>query len=75
MWRLWRSTRQANEFSVEIEAHIAHEAERLREQGLSERDARDAARRAFGNVTKAKEQFYESGRWLFWDHLSRDVRY
>jgi macrolide transport system ATP-binding/permease protein len=38
-------------------------------------DARAAARRAFGNVMQAKECFYESGRWLWWDHFWRDVRY
>src|ERR1700719_279640 len=34
-----------------------------------------AARRAFGNVTRAEERFYESSRWLWWDHLVQDIRY
>jgi macrolide transport system ATP-binding/permease protein len=49
--------------------------ERLREQGLSEEEARATARRSFGNVMQAEERFYESGRWLWWDHLWQDVRY
>jgi hypothetical protein len=67
--------RKASDFSAEIEAHLQLETERLREQGMSEEDARAAARRAFGNVTKIQELFYESGRWLWWDYLWRDIRY
>ena len=71
---MFRRKRKAGDFSAEIEAHIRLEAERLREQGLSEKDARAAASRAFGNVTQAQEQFYESGRWLWWDCLWQDLR-
>ena len=67
--------RRPSDFKTEIEAHIQLEAERLREQGMSEEGARAAAHRAFGNVTKTQERFYERGRWLFWDNLWRDVRY
>jgi putative ABC transport system permease protein len=64
-----------SEFSAEIEAHIQLETERLLEQGLNEEEARAAAHRAFGNVTQAQERFYESGRWLWWDHLWQDIRF
>jgi putative ABC transport system permease protein len=67
--------RKANDFSAEIEAHIQLEAERLRELGLSDEDARTGAHRAFGNVTRARERFYESSRWLWWDQFRQDVRY
>lgn len=72
---MFRRRRKANDFSAEIEAHIRLESERLQEQGLIERDARAAARRAFGNVTRVEEGFYESRRWLWWDHLVQDVRF
>ena len=72
---MFRRNRKANDFSAEIQAHIQLETERLREQGLSEDEARAAARRAFGNVTRAKERFYESHRWLWWDHLRQDLRF
>ncbi len=72
---MFRRKRKANDFSAEIEAHIQLESERLREQGLSEGEALAAARRAFGNVTRAEERFYESRRWLWWDHLRQDVRF
>ena len=67
--------RKANDFGAEIEAHIELEIERLRELGLSDEDARTAARRSFGNVTKAQERFYESSHWLWWDHFWQDIRF
>ncbi len=70
----WRKRRLAD-FSEEIKAHLELEAARLKEQGLSEAEARAAACRAFGNVTRAQERFYESRRWLVWDHLAQDVRF
>src|SRR5207253_11127037 len=72
---MFRRKRKASDFSSEMEAHIQLETDRLREQGVSEREARAAARRAFGNVTQAQERFYESGRWLFWDDLGQDLRF
>src|SRR5215469_402334 len=67
--------RTPGDFSDEIQAHLELEAERLRESGLSEAGARAAARRAFGNLARAQERFYERGRWLWWDHLWQDVRF
>src|SRR6266853_585023 len=67
--------RKLDDFTSEIEAHIQFEIERLRAQGLSEEDARATAHRSFGNVMQAEERFYESVRWLWWDHLWQDVRY
>ena len=67
--------RKLDDFSAEIEAHVQLETERLKEQGLSDEEALAIARRAFGNVTQARERFYESHRWLWWDHLCRDVHF
>lgn len=67
--------RKFDDFTSEIEAHLQLEIERLREQGLSEEEARAAARRSFGNLMLAEERFYESSRWLWWDHFWQDVRY
>src|SRR5438105_591231 len=72
---MFRRKRKPSDFSAEIQAHIQHESERLREQGLSEEEAQAAARRSFGNVMQAEEHFYESGRWLWWDHCWQDIRY
>jgi predicted permease len=72
---MFRRRRKLDDFSAEIQAHLKLEAERLQEQGLSYEEARAAAHRAFGNVTKAQERFYESGRWLWWDHSWLDLRF
>jgi len=70
-----RRKRSASDFSSEVEAHLQLESERLREQGLSEDEAKAKARRSFGNVLQAEERFYEAGRWLAWDHFCQDLRY
>src|SRR5712671_5204305 len=72
---MFRGKRKPSDFTSEIEAHLQLEIERLREQGLSEEDARATARRSFGNLMQAEERFYESHRWLGWDHISQDARY
>src|SRR5215472_5549509 len=70
----WRK-RKTSDFRDEIESHLQMETERLREHGLRDDDARAAARRAFGNVMQAQERFYESRRWLWWDHFCQDLRF
>lgn len=67
--------RKQSDFHAEIEAHIELEAERLREDGLTPSEAREAARRTFGNRTLAEERFYESRRWMLLDNVLRDVRF
>src|ERR1700688_4176255 len=67
--------RKLDDFNSEIEAHLQLEIERLCEQGQSEGQARATARRSFGNVMQAEERFYESSRWLWWDHFWHDIRY
>ncbi len=70
----WRKRKQTD-FNAEVAAHLALEVERLKELGMSDEEARTAARRAFGNVTRAEERFYESSRWVWWDQLRQDIRY
>jgi predicted permease len=72
---MFQRKRKASDFGAEIEAHIQLEIERLREQGLNYEDARTAARRMFGNVTRAQEHFHESSHWLGWDNFWQDLRY
>ena len=67
--------RTPDDFAAEIEAHLELESERLREQGLSAENARLAAQRSFGNATRARERFYESSRWLWWERFCQDARY
>jgi putative ABC transport system permease protein len=73
MWR-WRK-RTDEDFSEEIQANIALDIDRLMAEGMSPDDARTAALRAFGNITRAQERFYESRRVMWLDDLRRDMRY
>ena len=67
--------RKRSDFRAEIEAHLRMEADQLQAEGLNPAEAETAAQRAFGNRTRAEERFYESGRWMVWDHLVRDLRF
>jgi predicted permease len=72
---MFRRKRTVQDFTSEIQSHLQIESERLQAEGLSEDEARAAARRAFGNVLQAEERFYESRRSIWWDHLRQDARY
>ncbi len=76
MWRLnmWRKRKPAD-FQAELDAHLQLEADELRAEGASAGEADSAARRALGNRTSAEERFYESNRWMFGQHLLRDLRF
>ena len=65
--------RTDSDFLAEVESHIRLETDRLIEEGMTPVDAERAARRSFGNVTQARERFYESERWLWWEELRRDL--
>jgi putative ABC transport system permease protein len=62
------------DFDDEIRAHLELETDRLIEDGLPPEEARRAARRTFGNVTSARERFYESHRVLWLDHVRQDLK-
>jgi predicted permease len=66
--------RTDDDFAREIEAHLAIEADRLVDEGVEPAMARDRAVRAFGNVTRARERFYESRRIRAVEALRRDLR-
>lgn len=67
--------RPDSDFQSEIEAHIRLEADRLIAEGMPPATAQSTARRAFGNMGIARETFYESQHWMWWDELRRDLRY
>lgn len=67
--------RRARDFREEVEAHLLLEADRLRGEGLSDGEAIHAARRLFGNPTRAQERFYESRSWSVFNALLQDSRF
>ena len=64
-----------DELAREIRTHLDLEVEERVADGMSEMDARYAARRAFGNVTRTQEDVRAvwTRRWL--DEIVQDVRY
>lgn len=70
----WRR-RADSDFAAEIESHIGLETDRLIAEGMAPAEARAAARRAFGNLTASREQFYERQRWMWWDEIRQDLRF
>jgi predicted permease len=65
--------RPPDDFKDELEAHLALEADALREEGVADADAPAAAQRALGNRTRIEERFHERRRWRVWDELRQDV--
>ena len=59
----------------EMGAHLEQAIERFKRRGMSEADARVAARREFGNVAYLQEEARDArgGQWL--ETLGRDVRF
>ncbi len=72
---MFQRKRSAEDFAAEIKAHLELEADELKQEGLSEDDARWRARREFGNVRAAQERFYLKDRWVWWDKLLHDLRF
>jgi predicted permease len=70
-----RRRQNDEEFGDEIRAHLELETDRLIAEGMAADEARAAARRAFGNVTQARERYYESRRVMWFDDLRTDVRH
>ena len=66
--------RVESELDEEIRFHLEEEADEQRAIGLSDADARRAARRDFGNVTLIRETMREAWDRGALDRLVRDVR-
>ncbi len=71
---LFRRKQVERELDEEVAAHLAMETERNRARGMGERDAREAALRAFGSVAEVKEDVRASWGARLLDELRSDVR-
>ena len=63
------------EFDEELRYHFDREVERNVARGLSQEEARRAARRALGNAGRVKEEAREAWSWRWLDELTQDVVY
>jgi predicted permease len=59
----------------EVRAHLELLAADYERRGMSAREARYAARRAFGGVEQMKETYRDQRRWRIADEAGRDLRY
>jgi putative ABC transport system permease protein len=62
-----RRSHRDDDFERELRAHLESEA--------AESGDPQAARRAFGNVTAAKESIHEMSRWTGFEQFAHDLRY
>jgi predicted permease len=67
--------RPQEDFAREVDSHIAIETDRLIAEGMSPESARAAAMKAFGNVTRVKERYFEASRWAWLEQVRRDAGY
>ena len=63
------------EFAQELQSHLAHVVDEEVERGVDPQEARYAALRKFGNVTRHVERFREVSPWFWLDTCSQDLRY
>ena len=70
-----RDKRMMEELDADIREHIARETQDNIERGMSPEEARYAAMRKFGNVTRVKEETREVWSFLWLEQLWQDIRY
>ena len=71
----WWPSKKREDLERELQSDLELEEEEQRVSGLSQEDARYAARRAFGNVTLIREQAREAWGWVRLESFVQDVRY
>src|SRR5580658_1960257 len=72
---LWPKKRSTRDFTEEIQAHLALEADALEHEGLPQAEAQRKARALFGSVAVAKERFNLRGRAVWLENLWRDAAF
>ena len=73
--RFFRRGRWDDERRRELDAHLAIETDEGTARGMSYEDARLAAHRKLGNVTRVREEIYEMNTSAIVDAAWRDLRY
>ena len=72
---IFRSNRVEADLSDELQFHLEERAREFVARGMSERDARNAALRAFGGVEQRKEECRDQRRVGWLEDLGRDLSY
>ena len=71
--RFWQRKQRDEDLAREIESYVAHEFDDNITRGMSEDEARHAARRRFGNATSVREQVYEMNSLGVFDSTRKDI--
>jgi macrolide transport system ATP-binding/permease protein len=72
----WRQRRRKeDELREELKFHLVEDAGERQADGLSEDEARWAARRDLGNVTLLQEDTRRLWSWILLEQLTQDIRY
>jgi predicted permease len=72
---MWRRNRMLKELEQDIREHIERETQDNIERGMTPEEARHAAMRKFGNVTRVKEDVREAWGFGWLEQLLQDLRY
>src|SRR5215831_8121328 len=72
---MFRRKRILADLDAQIRDHIERETEDIIARGMSPEEARNAALRKFGNVTRVKEDAREIWTVLWLERLAQDVRF
>jgi predicted permease len=72
--KLFSRNRRYDDISVSIQEHIEERTEELMAEGRSRKQAEEAARREFGNVTLMRERSREVWQWAALESLLADLK-
>src|SRR5262252_4414899 len=75
MLRFWRRAQADAEQQEELESYIEITAEEYVAQGMGVDEARQAARRKLGNLTRIREEVYEMNTAMFVESALREARH
>ncbi len=75
LFDFFRRRREERELAEEIEAHLEEKIADLMEAGMPAREARETARREFGNAALYREISREVWGWVWLETLLQDLRY
>jgi predicted permease len=70
-----RRERRELDMERELQADLDQEAAELMEAGMSAGEAREAARRAFGNVAVVKEEVRDMWTWTTLERIGQDLKF
>jgi predicted permease len=70
-----RRRRADRELDIEVEAHLEEKMADLMDSGMPEKEAREKARREFGNVALYRQDSREEWGWVWLETLLQDLRY